>query len=129
MSALTDKYGPVYILAEKLGGTGLAANEENGHMTLSGTLPTKYDVNQVWDKAKEIDPGLDDGDLTLSLSAASSDVYGHYTVESGDSLSKIAKEVTHGKLTYQQIFEANRDQLSDPDKIQVGQKLVIPNFD
>lgn len=129
MSALTDKYGPVYILAEQLGGTGLSANEENGHMTLSGTLPTKYDVNQVWDKAKEIDPGLDDGDLTLSLSAARSDVYGYYNVESGDSLSKIAKEVTHGKLTYQQIFEANRDQLHDPDQIQVGQKLVIPNFE
>jgi nucleoid-associated protein YgaU len=129
MSALTDKYGPVYILAEQLGGTGLAANEENGHMTLSGTLPTKYDVNQVWDKAKEVDPGLDDGDLTLSLSAARSDIYGNYTVASGDSLSKIAKEVTHGKLSYQQIFEANRDQLHDPDQIQVGQTLVIPNFE
>lgn len=129
MSALTDKYGPIYILAEQLGGTGLAANEENGHLTVSGTLPTKYDVNQVWDKAKEIDPGLDDGDLTLNFSAARSDVYGYYTVESGDSLSKIAKEVTHGKLSYQQIFEANRDQLNDPDMIKVGQKLVIPNFE
>ncbi|MEW6130349.1 MAG: LysM peptidoglycan-binding domain-containing protein [Acidobacteriota bacterium] len=129
MSALTDKYGPIYILAEQLGGTGLAANEENGHITVSGTLPTKYDVNKVWDKAKEIDPGLDDGDLTLNFSTARSDIYGHYTVESGDSLSRIAKEVTHGKLTYQQIFEANRDQLNDPDMIKVGQKLVIPNFE
>src|SRR5215510_11582754 len=75
MSALTDKYGSLYILAEQLGGTGLAANEDNGHMTISGTLPTKYDVNQVWDKAKEIDPGLDDGDLTLNLSAPRSNIY------------------------------------------------------
>jgi nucleoid-associated protein YgaU len=129
MSALTDKYGPVYILAEKLGGTGLAANEDNGHLTLSGSLPSKYAVNEVWDKAKEIDPGLDDGDLTLNLSAARSDIYGEYEVQSGDSLSKIAQSVSHGKLNYNQIFEANRDKLSDPDKIQVGQKLVIPNFD
>jgi nucleoid-associated protein YgaU len=129
MSALTDKYGPVYILAEKLGGTGLAANEENGHMTISGSLPTKHAINQVWDKAKEIDPGLDDGDLTLNFSASRSDVYGEYEVQSGDTLSAIAKEVTGGKLTYQQIFEANRDKLSDPDKIQAGQKLTIPNFD
>ena len=76
MSALTDKYGSLYILAEQLGGSGLAANEDNGHMTLSGTLPTKLAVNEVWDKAKEIDPGLDDGDLTLNLSAARSDIYG-----------------------------------------------------
>jgi nucleoid-associated protein YgaU len=129
MSALTDKYGPVYILAEQLGGTGLAANEDNGHLTLSGSLPSKYAVNEVWDKAKEIDPGLDDGDLTLNLSAARSDIYGEYEVKSGDSLSKIAQHVSNGKLNYNQIFEANRDKLSDPDKIQVGQKLVIPNFD
>lgn len=129
MSALTDKYGPVYILAEKLGGTGLAANEENGRITISGTLPTKHAVNQVWDEAKKIDPDLGDGDLTLNLSAARSDIYGEYEVQSGDTLSAIAKEVTRGKLTYQQIFEANRDKLSDPDKIQVGQRLVIPNFD
>jgi nucleoid-associated protein YgaU len=128
MSALTDKYGPVYILAEQLGGTGLAANEENGHITISGTLPTKHAVNQCWDKAKQIDPGLDDGDLTLNFAAARADIYGEYEVQSGDSLSKIAQHVTGGKLSYQQIFEANRDKLSDPDKIQVGQKLVIPNF-
>ncbi len=129
MSALTDKYGAIYILAEKLGGSGLAANEDNGHMTISGTLPTKHAVNQVWDKAKQIDPGLDDGDLTLNFSASRSDIYGEYEVESGDTLSKIAKEVSGGKLNYNQIFEANRDKLSDPDKIQVGQRLVIPNFD
>lgn len=129
MSALTDKYGPLYILAEKLGGTGLAANEENGHLTLSGTLPTKYAVNQVWDKAKELDSGLNDGDLTLNLTASRSDIHGEYEVQSGDTLSAIAKEITGGKLTYNQIFEANRDKLDDADNIKVGQKLVIPNFD
>ncbi|HSE98840.1 MAG TPA: LysM peptidoglycan-binding domain-containing protein, partial [Blastocatellia bacterium] len=36
--------------------------------------------------------------------------------------------VTHGKLSYQQIFEANRDILTDPDKIKPGQRLKIPNF-
>jgi nucleoid-associated protein YgaU len=129
MSALTDKYGPVYMLAEKLGGTGLAANEENGHITISGTLPTKYAVNQVWDQAKQIDPGLDDGDLTLNFTASRADIHGEYEVQSGDTLSAIAKEVTGGKLSYNQIFEANRDKLSDPDEIKVGQRLVIPNFD
>ncbi|HXG67740.1 MAG TPA: LysM peptidoglycan-binding domain-containing protein [Blastocatellia bacterium] len=128
MSQLTDKYGDIYILAEKLGGKNLKANEENGHMTISGVLPTAYAVNQVWDKAKQIDPGLDDGDLTLNFTAERSDIYGEYEVQSGDTLSGIARKISGGKLTYQQIFEANRDILSDPDKIHPGQKLKIPHF-
>jgi len=128
MSQLTDKYGDAYIHATNLGGTNLNAQEENGHLTISGSLPTKYAVNQVWDKVKEIDPGLNSGDLTLNLSAAREDIYGEYEVQPGDTLSEIAKNVTNGALTYQKIFEANTDQLDDPNKIQVGQKLVIPNF-
>jgi len=128
MSQLTDKYGDAYILATKLGGTNLNAQEENGHMTISGSVPTKYDVNQVWDKVKEIDPGLAAGDLTLNLTSSRDDIYGIYEVKSGDTLSAIAKKVTNGKLNYQQIFEANTDQLDDPNRIQPGQKLVIPNF-
>lgn len=128
MSELTDKYGDAYILATNLGGTNLNAQEDGGHLTITGTLPSKYAVNQVWDKVKEIDPGLNAGDLTLNLAASREDIYGEYEVQPGDSLSKIAKEVTHGALNYQQIFEANSDQLDDPDKIQVGQTLVIPNF-
>jgi nucleoid-associated protein YgaU len=128
MSQLTDKYGDAYILATSLGGTNLNAQEENGHLTISGAMATKYDVNQVWDKVKQIDPGLAAGDLTLNLTAARNDVYGVYEVQSGDTLSGIAKKVTNGKLSYQKIFDANTDQLKDPDRIQPGQKLVIPNF-
>ncbi|HSE36123.1 MAG TPA: LysM peptidoglycan-binding domain-containing protein [Blastocatellia bacterium] len=128
MSQLTDKYGDAYILATNLGGSNLSAQEDNGKLTISGTLPTKYDVNQVWDKVKEIDPGLNAGDLTLNLNASRNDIYGVYEVKSGDTLSAIAKKVTNGALSYQKIFEANTDKLQDPDKIQPGQKLVIPNF-
>ena len=64
MSQLTDKYGDVYILAQKLGVANLNAQEDNGHLTLSGSAPTQYVVNQVWDKVKEIDPDMSDGDLT-----------------------------------------------------------------
>ena len=128
MSQLTDKYGEVYELAQKLGTTNLEAREENGHMTISGTAPTRLAADQVWEKVKSIDPNLNHGDLTLSLSAARQDIYGEYEVQSGDSLSAIAKKVTGGKLSYQQIFEANRDVLKDPDHIQPGQRLKIPTF-
>lgn len=49
-----------------------------------------------------------------------------YTVKSGDSLSKIAKEVYGDPMKYPVIFEANKPMLSDPDKIYPGQVLYIP---
>lgn len=50
----------------------------------------------------------------------------YHTVESGDTLSKIAKEVYGDVNAYNRIFEANKPMLSDPDKIYPGQVLVIP---
>ncbi|HYP28255.1 MAG TPA: LysM peptidoglycan-binding domain-containing protein [Blastocatellia bacterium] len=128
MSQLTDKYGDVYILAQNAGVKNLSANEENGHMTITGTAPSRLVADQVWDKVKQIDPNLSHGDLTLNLGVENQSMYGEYEVQSGDTLSKIASNLTKGKLTYQQIFEANRDTLSDPDQIQPGQKLKIPSF-
>ena len=44
----------------------------------------------------------------------------------GDTLSKIAEQYYGDKMLYPKIFDANRDQLSDPNKIKPGQKLLIP---
>lgn len=49
-----------------------------------------------------------------------------YTVQRGDSLSKIAKEHYGNAMKYPVIFEANKPMLSDPDKIYPGQVLRIP---
>jgi nucleoid-associated protein YgaU len=46
-------------------------------------------------------------------------------VIAGDTLSKIAKRYYGDANQYPRIFEANRDQLSDPDKIRVGQELKL----
>jgi nucleoid-associated protein YgaU len=59
-------------------------------------------------------------------SAADNPYAQRYVVKKGDTLSKIAEEVYGDKMLYPQIFEANRDILSDPDKIKPGQKLRIP---
>jgi len=53
---------------------------------------------------------------------------GHHTVKSGDSLSKIAKEVYGSANKYMVIFEANKPMLSDPNKIYPGQVLRIPKL-
>jgi LysM repeat protein len=51
-----------------------------------------------------------------------------YTVEKGDSLSKIAKRV-YGKASYwRQIYEANKDNIKDPDLIYPGQVIRLPEL-
>ncbi|HEY9504264.1 MAG TPA: LysM peptidoglycan-binding domain-containing protein, partial [Pyrinomonadaceae bacterium] len=49
-----------------------------------------------------------------------------YVVKSGDNLSKISKQFYGDPNEYMRIFYANRDKISDPDRIQVGQQLTIP---
>ena len=49
-----------------------------------------------------------------------------YTVQSGDSLSKISKSVYGDPMKYNEIFEANKPMLEHPDKIYPGQVLRIP---
>lgn len=49
-----------------------------------------------------------------------------HTVKKGETLSKIAKWWTGDASFYKAIFEANRDQLDDPNKIEIGQVLKIP---
>ncbi|MEM1055519.1 MAG: peptidoglycan-binding protein LysM [Bacteroidota bacterium] len=50
----------------------------------------------------------------------------YYTIQSGDSLSKIAKEHYGDANAYNKIFEANREVIEDPDKIYPGQQIRIP---
>jgi nucleoid-associated protein YgaU len=49
-----------------------------------------------------------------------------YTVQKGDSLSKIAKQFYGESSEWRRIYEANRDRIKDPDMIQPGWKLTIP---
>jgi len=127
MSQLSDKFASV-VSAAQSSGCQITTSEENGKLVISGTCPTQHDVNQVWDALKAIDPGMSGSDFAINLTAQRTDIFGEYEVKSGDTLSGIAKKIAGGNLTYQQIFEANRDILSDPNKIQPGQKLKIPNF-
>lgn len=49
-----------------------------------------------------------------------------YTVKAGDTLSAIAKEHLGSAGAYMKIFELNKDQLTDPNKIKPGQVLHLP---
>lgn len=49
-----------------------------------------------------------------------------HTVQAGETLGRIAKEYYGDEKHYRRIYEANRDLLDDPDRIEVGQSLKIP---
>jgi len=66
-------------------------------------------------------------EVVADIRVEKSDVYGYWTVKPGDSLSKIAKDVYDDGNKYMKIFEANKDQLKDPNMIKPGQKLALPN--
>lgn len=75
------------------------------------------------------DPDFSDvksGSSTTAPAAPAVNAPATYTVVSGDSLSKIAKKHYQDGNKWNVIYEANRDQLSDPDKIKPGQVLKIP---
>jgi nucleoid-associated protein YgaU len=58
--------------------------------------------------------------------AAAPDYAQTHTVAAGDTLGKLAKKYYGDAALYMTIFEANKDQLKDPNMIRVGQKLRIP---
>ena len=110
---------------------------QDNKLFIRGIAPSQEAANRVWDQAKLINPNLDD--ITLELQVSQSQAQGAvatggqsaqagqtYTVKPGDTLSKISKQFYGDANEYMRIFYANRDKLHDPDKIQVGQQLVIP---
>ena len=69
----------------------------------------------------------DFGNVQSSVSSTETGVgEREYTVQKGDTLSHIAKAHYGRANDWSRIFEANRDQLDDPDRIQPGQVLRIP---
>jgi nucleoid-associated protein YgaU len=100
---------------------------ENGKLLMKGAAPSQEAANAVWDELKRVNSKLDDvvADFPIdaNLKAASGKTY---TVKPGDTLSKISKQFYGSANDYLKIFNANRDTLSDPDKIQPGQELKIP---
>jgi nucleoid-associated protein YgaU len=120
---LRDKYQSLIAMAEGSGVSDLEIQEQDNVLHIHGTAPSEAVKQQLWDEYNRLDPDMRAGDVVLSLEvAAGSEVF--YTVQSGDSLSKIATK--YKGVTWQKIFEANRDQIKNPDLIHPGQKLRIP---
>lgn len=124
--SLQVKYSPVLALAQELKVQNLNVSEEAGKLKLAGSTNTAYEKNQIWDKIKEIG-GEGQSEVNADLKVLNTDYYHIHTVESGENLSKISKHYFRDANKYMNIFNANKDQLTNPDMIKVGQKLKIPN--
>ena len=120
--SLQEKYQTLIDLANQSGISGLNVTEGDGFIKIEGSAPSADVKKQLWDEYNRIDPEYRSGDLVLNVSAPEATA-NTYTVQAGDSLSKIGQ---HYGVSWKQIFEANRDKLDDPDKIFPGQELTIP---
>jgi len=98
-------------------GTSSVPADDGGKATLPGGRP---DFSNVVSGADSVPAGQGGAG---SLGART------YTIEKGDTLSAIAKRV-YGKASYwQQIFQANRDTLDNPDRIFPGQVITLPEIE
>lgn len=108
-------------------------NLQGNKLFIRANAPSQDVKNKLWDQIKLVDPNYSDLIADIQAPAVAAAAAGGasrtartYTVRPGDSLSKISQEYYGNANQYMKIFEANRDKLSDPDKIKVGMELVIP---
>lgn len=111
------------------------AEERDGKLYWKGTVATEAEKNQIWDAIKTIPTWRDDiiadiqvtgGPAATPAAAAPAAAEKTYTVQPGDTLSAIAKAHLGNASAYMKIFDLNKDQLTDPDKIKPGQVLRLP---
>ncbi len=111
-------------------------NMADNKLYIRAEAPSQDVKNKVWDQIKLVDPTFSDltADIDAPAAAAAaaasaggpSSAARTYTVQPGDSLSKISRQFYGDANKYMKIFEANKDKLSDPDKVRAGMDLVIP---
>ena len=119
-----EKYQSLLELANQNGTTYELTEGTDGALIVTGTAPSAEAKQQLWDEYERLDPDFKSGDLILNIGLGDAAGGGHtYTVESGDSLSRIGGK--YG-IAWKAIWDANRDILHDPDKIYPGQELKIP---
>jgi hypothetical protein len=114
---------------------------QDNKLFIKGTAPSDQVKNKIWDQIKLVNPNADDitADFTVAQGASQAAAAGassgagsqsgggqRYTVKAGDSLSKISQQFYGNAHDYMRIFYANKDKVSDPNKVQPGMELTIP---
>ena len=136
LTELKQKYQPVLRVIEQQQVRLQNVHVENDKLLIRGEAPSQDAKNKVWDQIKLVNPQYNDitADITVKEGAAARPAavppaaqnQRIYTVQSGDTLSAISKQFYGDSRQYMKIFDANKDKLKDPNKIQPGQELIIP---
>ncbi len=124
---LRDKY--TYAIQTAKGKFDGNAQEKDGKLHFVGTVKSESEANEIWMAIKTIPDWRTDIVADIKVVApppGAAAAAKTYTVQSGDTLSAIAKKQLGDANAYMKIFEANKDQLSDPNKIKPGQVLRLP---
>jgi nucleoid-associated protein YgaU len=127
LDELKRKYQSVIDLARSQGVKLKNVHIENDRLLIRGDAPNQEIKNAVWNEIKKVDASHPDLAADISIDPSLPVPAKIHEVVAGDTLSKIAKAYYGDAGQYTRIFEANKDQLNDPDKIKVGQKLKIPD--
>src|SRR4029079_8068879 len=125
------KYQSVIDVIQREGVSVKNLHQQDGKLFIKGAAPSMDAANKVWDEIKKINPRMDDitAEFPVDESLKPPVQADQHTaaqrpqmckVKPGDTLSKISKEFYGSANQYMRIFDANKDKLSDPDKIQVG---------
>jgi nucleoid-associated protein YgaU len=128
---LREKYNHAIQTAKQIRFDG-SAEEREGKLHFSGTVNSEDEKNEIWNALKTIPDWQKDvvADIKVRPGAQQRGTTGGgeqtHTVVAGDTLSAIAKKYLGNANAYMDIFNANRDQLTDPDKIKPGLVLKIP---
>jgi nucleoid-associated protein YgaU len=137
LQRLKQKYQPVLNLMQQLQVQLQNVNMQGNKLLIRGVAPSAEAKNKVWDQIKLVDSGYSDlicdisapqqaPTMTAGASAGGGQAQRRYTVKPGDTLSKISREFYGDPNQFSKIFNANRGILRDPNTINPGQELVIP---
>jgi nucleoid-associated protein YgaU len=118
--ALADKYQSVVDAANQGGVTDLNVQEQGDVLYITGVVPSEAAKQAVWDARTALDPDMRESDLVLTIAVSDESFY---IVESGDNMTHIARD---NGVSLQAFEDANKDVVRNPDRIFVGQKLIIP---
>ena len=122
--ALMEKYREALELTGKLSVENLEVFEEGGKLVIRGVAPYQMEKDLIWDAIKK-GSGWE-GEIVADIKVKKNDVYGRYTVQPGDTLSKVAQRYLEKANRYPEIFELNKDILKSADLIKPGQVLKMP---
>lgn len=124
LDQLKQKYGPVIQTIEGFSDLGAKLDSvslDGDKLYLKGSVPSTVVANRVWDVIKQVDPTYSDLHHEIATSGEANQ---SYSVKSGDTLSKISNRFYGSPNHYSDIAAASN--ISDPNKIQVGQQITIP---